>query len=77
MDQMASSVSINAEKFPRRAGPRQSGYVVDLVHSTHALPESTRVIHASLGNHHRRKPSDPAEASSVPDKAADLVALRK
>src|ERR1700730_17176782 len=75
VDQMSSSLTIEAENLPRRAGPYQSGHVVDLVHSTHALPERTRLVHAPLGNRHRRKPRDPAEPSGVPDKTADLVAL--
>jgi hypothetical protein len=63
VDQMSSSLTIDAEKLLRRASPRQSGHVVDLVHSTHALQERTRLVHASLGNRHRLKPRDPAEPS--------------
>ena len=46
VDQMSSSLTIDAEKLPRRAGPRQSGHVVDLVHSTHALQQRARLVHA-------------------------------
>src|SRR6202795_3645786 len=74
---MSSSLTIDAEKLPRRAGPRQSGHVVDLLHSTHALQERTRLVHVPPGNRHRRKPRDPAEPSAVPDKTADLVPLGK
>jgi len=74
-DQMSSSLTIDVEKLPRRAGPRQSGQVVDLVHSPHGLQERTRLVQASLGDRHQPKPRDPAEPSGIPDKTADLVAL--
>ena len=38
VDQMSSSLTIDAEKLPRRAGPRQSGHVVDLVHAPQRPP---------------------------------------
>jgi hypothetical protein len=72
---MSSSLIVDAEELPRRASPRQSGHVVDLVYATHALQERMRFVHAPLGDRHRRKPRDPAEPSGVPDKTADLVAL--
>src|SRR6266849_1469884 len=50
VDQTSGSLTIDAEKLPRRAGPRQSGHVVDLVHSTQALEERTRLVHVPLDN---------------------------
>jgi hypothetical protein len=75
VDQMSSSLTIDMKKLPRRAGPRQSGHMVDLIHSMHGLQESARVVHGPLGNRHRRKPRDPSEPSDVPDKTANLMPL--
>jgi hypothetical protein len=52
VDQMTSSLTVDAEELSRRAGPRQSGQVVDLVHPAHGIQERTRLGHAPLGKRH-------------------------